>query len=638
MARSQVQPSTQKSRRQAQASRPRRSARLQQNNRPRHLLPSPPTTSSPDLKLKVPQCVPSPLDPECIHPWCPPDEFETNRKIGRKRKRSQEVEDLIPQDQEHRQLPSPPIGTSHERSSRKKSKKAVSQRPYLEETHNRYPEKRKAPQQTPQQRDTNTYNRVAHWAHTSFWPKDLWQGGFEMDDTSSKKRKTDSTHRSSGLRRMAKHGVFMENSKLIQKDSKSLCEEYLKGDRTTVKSSIFTAEEFSKVLERVRNSNEARITRDVTPWIVPSAEVLFFRDELKLNYIGDELNAEWIRCATMGGTRPKPDYTAGLLQIAFTEEEINKLENYAQPARPFRFTPELSFPFLMCEAKTGEVGLNEADRQNIHSASIAVRAIIVLYQTAFGHTAPHRVHELYGKVLVFTVSHDNDRVLLYGHFAIAKPNFPTELKFYRHPIALFSLTIRDGADRYQAYNFVWNVYEKFAPDHRKRIKDAVAQLESPAERTGLSFVASNITVNEPDSEQDSQETPSQGEGYDEFLMRQEMPPPSNAGTTESEQVQRLEQENATLNERIEQMNVQLNSFISSNLRTNSGNGSEVVTMLRQENERQRQENERQRQENERQRREMKEENERQRQEMREENRELKSLLERMLPVQPNSKT
>ncbi len=537
--------------------------------------------------MKALQLVPSPLDPEAIHPRCPPDGFEINQEIGRKQKRSQDAEDLIPQDQEHRQLPSPSTDNCHEQLSRKKRKQAVSQRPFLEDTHNRCLAKRKVPQQTPQQPDTDTYNPVAHWAHTSFWPEDLWQRGFGMDETASKKRKTDSTHRTSTVKRMAMHGVFMQNSKLIQKDSKSLCEEYMKGDRTTVKSSVFTAEGFSRVLERVRNSNEARITRDVTPWIVPSAEVLYFCDELKLDYIGDELNAEWIRCATMGGKRPKPDYIAGLLQTAFTEEEIDKLENYARPDRPFRFTPELSFPFLMCEAKTGEVGLNEADRQNIHSASIAVRAIVMLYREAFGHTAPHRVRELYGKVLAFTVSHDNDRVLLYGHFAVA--NISGELEFYHYPIDIISLTIRDGVGRYRAYNFVWNVYEKFAPDHRKRIKDAVAHLPSPAKRTALSFSASDMDLGEPDSEQNSQDMSSQGEGQDESLMQQAMRPPSNAGTTESEQVQRLEQEKAALNERIEHMNGQLNSFITTNIRTNSGNDSEVVAMLRQELERQRQE-------------------------------------------------
>ena len=214
----------------------------------------------------------------------------------------------------------------------------------------------------------------------------------------------------------------------------------------------------------------------------------------------------------MGSTKPKPDYTAGLLSTAFTGEEITRLENYTQPTKPFQLTPDVCFPFLICETKTGERGMNEADRQNIHSASIAVRAIIELYREAFGQKAPDRVHELYGQVLVFTVSHNNDRVFLYGHFAIAEHDFIGELKFYRYLIALLSLTARGGADSHRAYNFVRNVYEKFAPDHRKRIKDAVAELPKPHQRTTLSFSASNMTLDETTSESDSQNTPSQGDG------------------------------------------------------------------------------------------------------------------------------
>ena len=313
-----------------------------------------------------------------------------------------------------------------------------------------------------------------------------------MVETPSKKRKTESTHRSEVLERMETHGILMKTSNQILEASKVLCKQYLKGDRKTIKSSVFTAEEFRLVLERIQDLGETRIQRDVTPWIVPSAEVLIVRRELSLDYIGEELNAEWIRCAPMGSTIPKPDYMAGLLSSAFTKEEVNKLENYAQPTRPFRFTPRICFPFLMCEAKTGEEGLNKADRQNIHSASIAVRAIIVLYKEAFGQTAPHRVDEIYGQVLVFTVSHDHDRVVLYGHFAVLAPDLPGKLKFYRHPIALFSLAIDDGVDRYKAYNFVCNVYEKFAPDHLKRIKGAVAQLENPAQRAERHFALSDI--------------------------------------------------------------------------------------------------------------------------------------------------
>lgn len=40
---------------------------------------------------------------------------------------------------------------------------------------------------------------------------------------------------------------------------------------------------------------------------------------------------------------------------------------------------------------------------------------------------------------------------------------------------------------YKAYNSIIDVYEDFAPVHRKRIKDAVEQLPRPSENTGLSF-------------------------------------------------------------------------------------------------------------------------------------------------------
>lgn len=376
--------------------------------------------------------------------------------------------------------------------------------PCLEETNNRYLERRQVLRQTPQQPDTDTYNPVAHWTRTFYWPKDLGQQGLGMPETLSSKRRSESSHRSQTLNRMATHGVFMQTSNLIRTESEAFCAKYLTGNRKTVESSIFTAEQFSEVLKRVQNLNEARIQRDVAPWVVPSAETLFLRGKLKIGYIGEELNAEWIRCATMGSTRPKPDFTGGLLPIAFTEEEISKLENYAQPTKPFRFTPYLSFPFLVCEAKTGEEGLNKADRQNIHSASIAVRAIIMLYREAFGHGSDH-VLQLYGEVLVFSVSHDNDRIFIYGHFAVAEPDFPEGLKYYRYPIVILSFTTRGGADIYKAYNFIMNVYEDFAPVHRIRIKNAVEKLPRPSEKTGLSFATSDMFLNESDSQQDSQE-------------------------------------------------------------------------------------------------------------------------------------
>ena len=80
----------------------------------------------------------------------------------------------------------------------------------------------------------------------------------------------------------------------------------------------------------------------------------------------------------------------------------------------------MHFPFLIGEAKTERVGLGVADVQNVHSAALAMRAIIKLYEAAFG--ANHReVNELMGKNLVFTISHDSQRATIWGHFVTRNP-------------------------------------------------------------------------------------------------------------------------------------------------------------------------------------------------------------------------
>ena len=77
--------------------------------------------------------------------------------------------------------------------------------------------------------------------------------------------------------------------------------------------------------------------------------------------------------------------------------------------------------------------------------------------------------------LVFTVSYDNDRVCLYGHYAVATGK-DDKLQFYYYQIAPISLNAKDRADRFVAYNFVRNVYDIFAPAHRQRIQDGMALL------------------------------------------------------------------------------------------------------------------------------------------------------------------
>jgi hypothetical protein len=111
-----------------------------------------------------------------------------------------------------------------------------------------------------------------------------------------------------------------------------------------------------------------------------------------LDYLSEEIRAEWNR-ADHG---PNPT----LMRTAFTEEETAKPQNYLQ--RPFFVTANVSF-HLVCEAKTGEQGIRKADRQNIYSGYIVVRAIIGLHKVVFEMTDLGRATGLSGRILVFSI-------------------------------------------------------------------------------------------------------------------------------------------------------------------------------------------------------------------------------------------
>ncbi|TKA72809.1 hypothetical protein B0A55_09527 [Friedmanniomyces simplex] len=354
--------------------------------------------------------------------------------------------------------------------------------------------------------------------------------------STSTKRRSSSTHHSERQQRLEQNGIYMKTSALLQRASKQLCNDLLAGDRSPDQHPWYPVERTNEVLERLHVLNEARLQRDVTPWLVPSAEHLYFSGCAELGYIGEEIQAEWKRCEPMGGSRPKPDFVVGLQRSAFEDEELCKLENYATPQRPFLFTPNLSFPFLVCEAKTGQIGIDQADSQNIHSASIAVRAVLRLYSAAYGRDH-EKTQGLLGRILVFSVSHNNRLVNLYGHYAVAsnskdgKDGTTEGLEYFRYDIAMFSLTMYDGRDRYKAYNFIRNVYDDFALEHLRRIQDAVAGTVLCDDDSGFK------TPGEPASVSLRQENRKIREQMDKLLLQlQEQRKESR------EQLQRQEQE------------------------------------------------------------------------------------------------
>jgi hypothetical protein len=125
------------------------------------------------------------------------------------------------------------------------------------------------------------------------------------------------------------------------------------------------------------------------------------------------------------------------------------------------------FPFLSCEVKCGAAALDIADRQNAHSMTLAVRAIVELFRYV------GREKELDREILAFSISHDHRIVRIYGHYAEINGR---EQKYYRHPIHTFDFTALDGKEKWTAYKFTKNIYDIWMPKHFERLRKVIDQL------------------------------------------------------------------------------------------------------------------------------------------------------------------
>ena len=290
----------------------------------------------------------------------------------------------------------------------------------------------------------------------------------------------------------------------IGDDCRELCKTLLSGEYETPTGTLFENEFFVKALREARSRNEFRVSRDLMPLLVPSAELLHIRGATDLKGVIEELNTEWTKCGVIFGPHPKPDFAVGLGSSAFTPDELQQLRTNHTDQCPSYMTADLFFPFLICEVKSANLPLAEAERQTMHSASIAVRALIELYRKV------SREQELDQKILVFSVAHDPSFVKIYGHYA--KIDGP-KLRYFRHLIRSFDFTdadVEDSAgvlnrkDRWTAYRFTRKVYEYFVPKHLGRIRSALSPLveqspESEYEFNNPEALSGHVAQSEPSS-------------------------------------------------------------------------------------------------------------------------------------------
>ena len=262
-----------------------------------------------------------------------------------------------------------------------------------------------------------------------------------------------------------------ENEEGVTKESKDLCRSLLEMKQTAPEDSMFHDDFFEDTCEMIQNRNEAKVIQDISRLIVPSAQSFAIRGAKHLKCLIESVNEGWNNSIPVLGPRPQPDYAVGFKRTAFTEDQLSKIKPILGGVMDMSFfmaTYYMYFPFLTCEVKCGAAALDVADRQNAHSMTLAVRAIVELFRLV------NREQELHREILAFSISHDHRTVRIYGHYPVIEgPN----TTFYRHLIHDFSFTM-GGEEKWRAYRFTKNVYDIWMPTHLDRIRSALDELPS----------------------------------------------------------------------------------------------------------------------------------------------------------------
>lgn len=355
------------------------------------------------------------------------------------------------------------------------------------------------------------------------------QSDSNLNDSSDQKSRENKSakYRNAGYTiLLERQGSYMNESEVgVTEASLSVCGTLLGSAQTVPKDSLFGDDVFQATCEKVQNKNEARVIRSITPFIVPSVEDLATLGATHLKHLIEGVNECWTGNIAVEGPLPKPDYSVGFKRSAFTRQQLKKLDplfGSIFDTSLFVATCQMYFPFLTCEVKCGAASLDIADRQNAHSMTIAVRALIELYKAA------RREKELDRQILAFSISHDNTSVRIFGHYLVIQEDKTTT--FYRHSIHAFDFTALNGKEKWTAYKFIKNVYDIWIPIQHKRICMAIDLM--PDINFGLSQTAS-FPQSAPQSSQQSNADPIIGEGDSQpsFLASQEITPTTSFAPT-----------------------------------------------------------------------------------------------------------
>lgn len=245
---------------------------------------------------------------------------------------------------------------------------------------------------------------------------------------------------------------FMRVSKAgIVDDDRTLCHRLLLADQPIPHESMFDDDRFEEFHSILQGRSEARVYLDLHPLLVPSAENLVISEQTTLENLVQGYNDPWVKTIPFYGPRPQPDHTVGFRWPTFTNEQRRKLGIDPSAKSYYTAREDIYFPFLTSEIKCGKQALDLADRQNAHSMTIAVRAVVELFRNV------GRAMEVHRNILGFSISHDAKTVRIYGHY----PEIDGESTAYLVQLRPYSELRSAGArpSAYRAHSDVLHVYE-----------------------------------------------------------------------------------------------------------------------------------------------------------------------------------
>jgi hypothetical protein len=274
---------------------------------------------------------------------------------------------------------------------------------------------------------------------------------------------------------MKDRGSYMTEHKTGLSDkSKALIKNINRDVHAFPQNSDFSSDElYQRILAAIEGKNEARVIQDIGHLITPRAESLAIRGEESLEILGETVNEQWTNADAFLGPLPQPDYAVGFQRDAFSLSQLRVLTRCTggyNDTSPCATTLAIFFPFFTSEVKCGAIGLDVADRQNLHSQTVAIRGLIQLFRIA------GREHQLHREIGGFSFSHDDKSVRVFAHYPFITNEGVT---FHRYPVNHFHFTPSGGQldHRWKAYSICRNIYDWAVTDRFRKIVQVLELIE-----------------------------------------------------------------------------------------------------------------------------------------------------------------